>query len=195
MQVIGLCRFSYPAIGGFQVAHESVEERKAYLWAPHRLEERFRLFETIALPSIKAQTDPDFHLIIVIGDDFPAPYVERLAALVEDLPQAEIQPHPPAHMRTIMKEIMQTARMFPGDPCLQFRFDDDDAVAVDFIASLRSAAQDCRKLCQKNRCVGFDWPKATSRGSTTASLWCSTSSAPLSPQPSPSMCAAARRPP
>ena len=29
MQVIGLCRFSYPAYGGFQVGHETLEETPA----------------------------------------------------------------------------------------------------------------------------------------------------------------------
>ena len=49
MQVIGLCRFSYPAIGGFQVEHADPAARSAYLYAPARMEERFRTFskETI----------------------------------------------------------------------------------------------------------------------------------------------------
>ena len=68
MQVIGLCRFSYPAIGGFQVEHNSIEERIAFLYAEARLDERFRLFETVALPCLREQTDQDFDLIIVIGD-------------------------------------------------------------------------------------------------------------------------------
>ena len=40
MQVIGLCRFSYPAIGGFQVEHDSIEERIAFLYAEKRLPAR-----------------------------------------------------------------------------------------------------------------------------------------------------------
>ncbi|WP_236640739.1 glycosyltransferase, partial [Sulfitobacter sp. HI0023] len=87
MQAIGLCRFSYPAIGGFQVGHESMADRIAYLYAEERLEERFRLFETVALPCLRAQTDPDFELIVVIGDSLPAPARARLEALLEDLPQ------------------------------------------------------------------------------------------------------------
>ena len=39
MQVIGLCRFSYPAFGGFQVEHETIEERIADLYGAARLEE------------------------------------------------------------------------------------------------------------------------------------------------------------
>ncbi|MEX0310749.1 MAG: glycosyltransferase, partial [Tateyamaria sp.] len=30
MQIIGLCRFSYPAVGGFQVEHDTVDARIAY---------------------------------------------------------------------------------------------------------------------------------------------------------------------
>lgn len=42
-------------------------------------------------------------------------------------------------------------------PCLQFRHDDDDAVAVDFVATLREAALDVSSLRAKHRLVGFDW--------------------------------------
>ena len=37
MQVIGLCRFSYPAIGGFQIEHETLENRIGFLYAEDRL--------------------------------------------------------------------------------------------------------------------------------------------------------------
>ena len=46
MQVIGLCRFSYPGEGGFQVTHDSLRARMAHLYAPARMEERFATFET-----------------------------------------------------------------------------------------------------------------------------------------------------
>ena len=54
MQVIGLCRFSYPAIGGFQVEHAKIAEREAYLYAEDRMEQRFRTFESFTLPCMKA---------------------------------------------------------------------------------------------------------------------------------------------
>jgi len=157
MQAIGLCRFSYPALGGFQVKHETIEERVAYLYADARLEDRFRLFETIALPSLRAQTDPDFSLVIVIGDQFPPHHARRLSAMVADMPQVVVHKEPPRNQREVMKEVLNDARMYPEDPCLQFRFDDDDAVAVDFIAKLRAAARDCAPLLKQNRTVAFDW--------------------------------------
>lgn len=156
MQIIGLCRFSYPALGGFQVGHDTVEDRIAYLYHEGRLEERFQLFETVALPCLKAQTDPDFELIIVIGDMMPKHHVDRLRDITADLPQARLHAEPPRKHREVMKEILNNARN-PDLPCLQFRFDDDDAVAVDFIDRLRTASDDCFGLTQAHRTVAFDW--------------------------------------
>ena len=159
MQVIGLCRFSYPALGGFQVEHASPQERMAYLWADDRLEERFRLFEAIALPCLKAQKDGDFELIVLIGDEFPAQHQDRLHALCATLPQIRIVKEPPRNNREVCKALLNAARRNPGDPCIQFRYDDDDAVSVDFIANLRAAARDIEPLTRQHRAVGMDWPQ------------------------------------
>jgi hypothetical protein len=156
MQVIGFCRFSYPAEGGFQVEHDSIEARMAYLYAPARLEERFRHFETVCLPSIKGQTDPDFRFLILIGDTLPEPYMGRLFALCEDVPQAVIVPHAPGPHRRVCQQVINAHRDFK-QTCLQFRHDDDDAVALTFVETLRQAAQDVAPLLKKNRLMGFDW--------------------------------------
>ncbi|UWR22953.1 putative rhamnosyl transferase [Sulfitobacter sp. S190] len=159
MQVIGLCRFSYPALGGFQVDFEDMADKIAYLYDPARMEERFHLFETVALKCLRHQTDPDFELVIVVGDQLPAPYLARLQALIRDMPQARIEAHPPRNHREVMKEVLNTARRDPAAPCLQFRYDDDDAVAVDFIERLRQAAVDCAALSAQHKAIAFDWTK------------------------------------
>ena len=140
MQVIGLCRFSYPAIGGFQVEHESPQARAAYLYAPARMEERFRTFETVTLPALRGQTDRDFTFLIVIGDDLPDLWRDRLQALVADMPQAVIQAHAPGPHRSVMQEAINSVRSFDGTPSLQFRMDDDDAVALSYVEKLREVA-------------------------------------------------------
>lgn len=157
VQVIGLCRFSYPAIGGFQVDHETLEERMAYLWADDRLEERFRLLETLALPCLRAQTDPDFDLVILIGDQFPKHHRDRLHDLTADMPQVQITAQPPHHSRAMSKRLLNAARNDPSKPCIQFRHDDDDACAVDFVEKLRTATRDCAPLMEKHKTVGLDW--------------------------------------
>ncbi|MEQ6201863.1 putative rhamnosyl transferase [Sulfitobacter sp. HNIBRBA2951] len=159
MQVIGLCRFSYPAIGGFQVEHETIEDRIAYLYGEARLEERFRLMEAVALPCIKAQTDGDFELIVVIGDQLPKMHRDRLHDITANIPQIRIHEEPPRPQREVMKEILNKARKDPSQPCLQFRHDDDDAFAVDFIERLRAASHDAERITAQHKAVNFDWNK------------------------------------
>jgi hypothetical protein len=159
MQVIGLCRFSYPAIGGFQVEHEDINERIAYLYGAVRLEERFQLMEAVALPCIRAQTDPDFELIIVIGDQLPKQHRDRLNDITADIRQITITEEPPRPQREVMKEIFNKARKDPSAPCLQFRHDDDDAFAVDFVERLRAASLDAASLTEQHKAVNFDWTK------------------------------------
>ncbi len=157
MQVIGLCRFSYPAYGGFQIEHDSIEERRAYLYNPDRLEERFRLFETTTLPCFKEQTDEDFQLLVVLGECLPKPALDRLHDLTAGVKQIRIIAREPMRQRRVMKEVLNAARQDPDAPCLQFRHDDDDAVSVDFIERLRSASEDGKGLIEKNKTVAIDY--------------------------------------
>ena len=156
-QIIGICRFSYPAKGGFQVDHETVEERMAFLFEPARMEERFRLFECFTLPSLRAQTDPRFTLLIVIGNSMPEPWRSRLYDLVIGIPQVIVQERPPEQHRLVMKKAINSVREDTGEPCLQFRMDDDDAVAVDFIEKLRRISGQCAGLIDKTRHVAIDF--------------------------------------
>ena len=89
MQVVGFCRFSYPAEGGFQVEHEDIATREAYLYSAARMDERFRHFETICLPGLKAQTDPDFTFLILVGSSLPAELRARLEAARAQTPESE----------------------------------------------------------------------------------------------------------
>ena len=93
MRVIGICRFSYPALGGFKRMHDTVKEREAYLYAPARMELRFRHFECLTLPSIAAQQNPDFTFLVMIGQNMPKPYLDRLHGLTA--PRADETP--PCH--------------------------------------------------------------------------------------------------
>ncbi len=159
MQAIGLCRFSYPALGGFQITHETIQDRIRFLYNPARMEERFLLFEHVALPAIRAQTDPRFSLIIVVGDSLPRQYRDRLHDLVSNIPQIRVEAHAPEQHRQIMKRVLNAARADFSKPCLQFRFDDDDAVSIHFVANLRTEVKDCKSLITKHQAVAFDWHK------------------------------------
>ena len=159
MQVIGLCRFSWPGEGGFQVEHPTLADRIAYLYDPSRLAARLAWFEAIALPGLIGQTDPDFTFLVVIGDSLPDPWRARLEDLLRSFPQAQIVALPPGPHRKTMQAALNAAKIDPAAPCLQFRHDDDDAVAVDFVERLRHAAANCAGLLAKNRLVAFDFNK------------------------------------
>ena len=113
IQVIGLCRFSYPAIGGFQVTHDSIEDRRRFLYDPIRLEQRFHLFETVALPGLKHQTHGAFQFLVVVGDCLPKPALHRLHDITSDMPQVQIIQKPPMRHRKVMQEVLNTARQHP----------------------------------------------------------------------------------
>ncbi len=157
MQVIGLCRFSWPGVGGFQVTHDSLEERTDFLYSPARLEARFRTFETIMLPPLCAQSDTDFTLLIVIGETLPQPWRDRLHDLVADMPQVIVQTQPPARHRPAMQAAVNSVRRFDDEPCLQFRMDDDDAVAVAYVQKLREAAHEQRALSNRAPFLAIDF--------------------------------------
>ena len=157
MQVIGICRFSYPGEGGFQVEHGSLQERMDYLYAPARMEERFATFETMMLPPLKAQTDDDFTLLIVVGQSLPQAYRERLEAAIEGIPQVTIRAHAPGPHRKVMQAAINEVRRFDDAPSLQFRMDDDDAVACTSVARLREAAQDVSAMAVRHRHIAIDF--------------------------------------
>jgi hypothetical protein len=180
MQAIGICRFSYPAVGGFQIEHDTVEARETFLYDPVRLVERFRYFETFTLPSLQAQTDPDFTFLVVIGENLPTPWKERLMDNLSSLPQAVVQAHPPGPHREVMKEAILSVRESRGEPTLQFRMDDDDAVSIHFTQRLRQAANDCAALLDQHRHVAFDFsqgfvarpgPQGIEAGQVIEHLW------------------------
>lgn len=143
IQVLGLTRFSVPSAGAFQVEHESIDDRRAFLYDPVRLALRFTWFEQVTLPGITAQKDPAFKLVVLVGEDLPEPWRARMLAHVERIPQLSIHFAPPEHHRKICADAMRAHVDPDAEVVLQFRLDDDDAVAVDFTRRLR---RDWRKL-------------------------------------------------
>ncbi len=157
MQVIGLCRFSYPALGGFQVQHETIDDRKAFLYAPDRLEARFAMFEAFTLPSLIAQTDQDFVFIILTGDDLPDKFLQRLLDLVSVVPQIIVEQRPPGQHREVMRSVINAHKSASPAPSLQFRLDDDDAVAVSYVETLREKASKSVSLLDHGGAVAIDF--------------------------------------
>ncbi len=157
MRCVGICRFSYAGDGGFKVGHDSFANLEAFLYGSDRMEERFRLFEAITLPSVALQSDPDFTFLIVTGTGFPLCYLERLEKLTAGIPQCVIVQQPPLPHRRAMRRAINGWRGTPDAACLQFRLDDDDAMALSFVEKLKQTAIDLAPICARHSSVAIDF--------------------------------------
>lgn len=140
-RIVGVVRFSFPALDAFRKTPTEAAAAKAMLYDPGRLDRRFALFESLMLPSMAAQTDQDFQLGFVIGDDFPAPYRARLEARLQRLPNAYIHAHEAAPNYRATHSAFKAADLSGASHLTSFRLDDDDAMDRNFIARLRRQAE------------------------------------------------------
>ena len=139
-QIVGLIRFSYPATDGFAVSRMPEDALLGLLHAPERLAARLAYLETLALPSLAAQTDGDFTCVVLAGTALPAAWQDRLRALPERFPFVrpvflERMGALAAARKAIRRAVRPDAERVTG-----FRLDDDDALAVDYVARTRDRA-------------------------------------------------------
>ncbi|MDO5648819.1 glycosyltransferase [Paracoccus sp. (in: a-proteobacteria)] len=137
VQVLGLCRFSLLTDGWFQSGATDVDANRAALYDPARLDERMRFFEHLCLPSLRTQTDPDFTLIVATGEDLPDPWLSRLRAIADAVPQIRLMQSPIGPHGQICKSMLTAATDPDADVIAQFKMDDDDAVSVDYVETVR----------------------------------------------------------
>lgn len=158
IQLLGLCRFSYVGLRGFQVEHDDYAARRAYLYDPDRLERRWLWFERVAMPGWLAQTDPDFTLVVMTGPDLPEPYLSRLMALCDRVPQLRLSLVPPMekHREACLQAVAPHVDA-SADVVGHFRHDDDDAVALDYIERSRADFLRVRDLWQTEERLSLDY--------------------------------------
>jgi len=140
VKLVGLCRWSYPAEpGAFAEAEgETLESLRKRLYAPERLAKRLLFLREIVVPCLKAQTDPDFTLVMLMGDQLPEPVRAEVLQIIAPVPQIkpvfreEGLPH-----QEVCRQLMLAERDDTLRAAAEFRLDDDDAVGVDFIERVR----------------------------------------------------------
>lgn len=140
-KIIGVCRFSYLGDAGFRTLKGGPEAAATALYAPDRMQRRFAYFENICLPSLAAQTDPDFVLVALIGDTMPFHFRKRLKRLAEKhlfLRICTLEAAGPLNStRRAFRRGLDEAE---ADFITGFRLDDDDAVGIDYIERTREVA-------------------------------------------------------
>lgn len=155
--MLGLCRFSLLVEGGFQIIHETLQARREMLYDPRRLEYRLAWLQHVCLAGLSAQTDPDFTLVVLTGEDFPAPWMARLRAVVADLPQAVLVTRAPGRHRDVCMGALALHIDPRADVVGQFRLDDDDTVSRDYIARSRADFSGFRGLFDQHGRVASNY--------------------------------------
>lgn len=160
VQMLGLCRFSYLGGRGFQVAHDSIAARRAFLYDPARLARRWFWFEHIALPGWLAQSDPDFTMVVMTGPDLPEPWLSRLHDLAGRMPQLRLALIPPMdrHIQACMAAVSPHID-HGADVVGHFRHDDDDAIAIDYIRDARQDFTAMAPLWRQKRRLSCDYAR------------------------------------
>jgi hypothetical protein len=135
--LIIVTRFSFLGRSGWK---SEASRDAALLFEPERLRLRLELFRTITLPSLAAQTDRAFTHVVLTSAGLPG---WALAELKEACLAAHgaggrhvILARRPGFSGVFLKRYLQT--IAPADGLVaQAVLDDDDGLAVDFVAELR----------------------------------------------------------
>lgn len=137
IQVIGVCRFSVLTIGGFKTGPQSLEERAAFLFDEARLASRMAWFQHVVLPSIRAQGDRDFIFVVQASSLLPQIWRDRLSQAVEGIAEIQLEfLEPGPHFQLANGGFHR--RIAPdAEVVAQFRLDDDDAIARDYVHRVR----------------------------------------------------------
>lgn len=134
-EVLIAMRFSYFGNSGWK---SEFSKDPGLLFDEDRLKMRLALLETLPLRSLAAQTDQNFHLMVLCSDTMPEWALDTLAEICAEILPAErysIAPRPYGFAHRHLTQFM-VDRYGPG-LAIHAVLDDDDALAIDFVATLR----------------------------------------------------------
>ena len=145
--IVGICRFSFLGKCDWVdtrstdgASDEVLTLRQSMLYTEARLRRRFKAFETMCLPSIRAQTDPDFSFWLLTSPELSEPWMQHLAQLCADIPQIRILVSEARLTSDALRPHLRQAARAAGHPVIQFRIDDDDALSRHHVARIRRNA-------------------------------------------------------
>ncbi len=142
------------------MAPDDLDESRKLLYDPARLKHRLFLLEHVVLPSLRHQSDQDFTLVLVMGDNLPKATRKKVLQLIGDIPQI----HPVfveegGQSKTVFRDAINALKDADAVATAQFRLDDDDAVGVDFVKLTREIFEMTRPMFEKSGIFGLDYSR------------------------------------
>ncbi len=159
IEVLGIIRWSYPSNPkAFRSSSGDLEAIRTKLYAKDRMEHRLFLLEHVVMPCLRGQTDKDFKIAMLMGDQLPEPYRGRVLALISDVPQIKpIFAEEGQEHDTLCRDTMNSMRGPNVAASAQFRLDDDDAIGLDFVKTTREVFTDIQPIYEKHGLFGLDY--------------------------------------
>lgn len=128
------------------------------------IEERLKLFETYALPSVIGQTCQDFTWILLVDSKTPDSYREKMMGYLKHCPQITyiaIKEQYGWHFANIFQQVvnkmLKERDIKEGDYCLTTYFDNDDCLNKDYIKDVHDILQQNNKILQEDGFLAFDY--------------------------------------
>lgn len=143
---VGVMRFSVLTPTYYSERFDSLDAIAEHIFSEDRMTLRFHIFESLVLPSLQRQSDPNFDLVILTAERLPETYMERLRALIDPLPNMHLRPVGPDLHYQLLKDGYDS--IDPGDVShrILFRLDDDDAMDINYIKRLKWACRNLLKM-------------------------------------------------
>lgn len=148
--IVGFCRFSCLGRSDWSAIRKNPDKsalsdadwqnRAALLYDDARMAARFAAFETFCLPSIRAQDDPWFRFHVLISPEMPPHWRDRLLALCAPVPQIRVTPLNGREIETALTPLLAELQAKAARNLIQFRLDDDDALALGAVTRMRNHA-------------------------------------------------------
>src|SRR5271156_1516668 len=105
-------------------------------WLSHR----FELFEKICLPSVASQIERNFHWVLLVSDRTPRQFIVRLMDDLASVPSPVSMLLVPNYSEQSFITAIINCLEHAVDRVVTTRFDNDDAIARDYMADVRREA-------------------------------------------------------
>lgn len=140
VKMVGLLRFSVLSPTYYSERFKTLDETAAHLFSAERMELRFRIFESLCLPSLMRQSDMDFTLVVLTARAMPEPYLARLYDILEPFPNVICRPVGTGIHYRLLKRAYSSVPLDDASHQILFRLDDDDAVDLNFVRHTKHLA-------------------------------------------------------